>query len=618
MKNLTPIAALPLVVASCAGGVEELPKPNIVWFMIEDTSPQYMALYNDGVGAKTPNLEGLIGESILYTNSFSNAPVSSAARTTLITGCYAPRVAGSLHRKIEPMEMPEGLNMFPAYLRQAGYYTCNAQKTDYNVKTDKSAWDNIKGDVGSWRDREDPSQPFFYVRTTMTSHESKLLFDEATYESVKTRYNPDDVKVHPYLPDTDLVRYTYATFYDRIEDTDTEFGQILSMLEEDGVMDNTFIFFFGDNGGSIPGTKGYTDNIGLRVPLVVYVPEMWREALGIKGGERRDAMVSFMDYGATILNLAGIEVPEKMDGRPFLGVGAAEGRESAVCYGDRFDDLYAFNRVLYRDNFRYARNYQPYHTQGLFSYYRYKSLVFQQWREMYLNGELTPAQASFFEPFGAEELYDQVNDPNELNNLAGDPAYGAMLKKMRGELAAFVDERCDLGFLPEPEILEQSGAKPAEFGAANKSRINRYREVADLQLLSFDEAAPQIEVAINSEDDVERWWGITSAICFGREAVESKPIREAIEAIAKGTDERAYLRTRAEVYLSRGGAKRMSEGEVKSLLSSSKNVAEELLTLNDLAHLFEMNLLPKLRLDKADVPHKDYSVTERLKYLSSK
>lgn len=617
LSAFTAVAALPALTACSSPSIEELGKPNVVWYMTEDTSPQYYGLYNEGRGASSPNLEALAKESIIYTNAFSNAPVSSAARTTLISGCYAPRIAGSLHRHLEPMSMPEGLNMFPAYLREAGYFTCNAQKTDYNVKLDETAWDNISGEVGSWRERKDPSQPFFYVRTNDITHESKFLFDEQTYRTKPTRNNPDSVYLHPYIPDTDLVRYTYATLYDRIEDSDDEFGQIMDMLREDNLLDNTFVFYFGDNGGSMPGTKGYTDNIGLRVPLVVYVPERWRDAIGIPVGEFHDGMVSFMDFGATILNLAGVELPEQMDGVPFLGRDSESGQESVMCYGDRFDDLYAFNRVLYRGKYRYARNYQPYHTQGLYSYYRYKSLAFQQWRDLYLAGELNENQASFFEPFGAEELYDQEADPNEFNNLAGDPAYRSVLEQMRQELADRVDGYCDLGFLPETVILEESGSKPAEYGIAHCAQLERYREVADLQLISYDKAQQSLSDAIASDDEVERWWALTSGVTFGDQAVGNSDFIKAVRKLSS-SDTRSYLRSRANLLLVKGGEKRLSTKEIKSMLSKSSSLAETLLVLNDLAYMKESALLPKLNLKEKDLPYQNMSALERLKYLNQR
>lgn len=592
---------------------KELKRPNVVWYMTEDTSPQFMGLYNEGRGASSPRLEALAKESVVYNNAFSNAPVSSAARTTLITGCYAPRFGGSLHRHLEPMTTPDGLNMFPSYLRDAGYYTCNAAKTDYNVDLDETAWDKINGKVGDWRGRKSPDQPFFYVRTNNVTHEGKLLFDRDTYENKKTITNPADVYVHPSLPNTDLMRYTYATFYDRIKDSDDEFGQILDMLEQDDLLDDTIVFYFGDNGGCVPESKGYTMDVGFRVPLVVYVPEKWRDELGVSAGETSDDMVSFMDFGATVLNLAGIKTPEGMDGSPFLG-DKSKGAESVVCYGDRYDDLYAFNRAIYKGDYRYARNYMPYHARGMYAYYRYKSLALQEAREMYNAGKLNADQSKFFEPMGVEELYDLKNDPNELNNLANDPKYKSLVKKMRSEMNSKIDNYCDLGFLPETIILEEAMPDQAAYGKAHKKELASYREIADFQLLPYSKASKALVAAINSNDEVAQWWAIASAISFGDEILKNEQFITKVKELAKSS--RSFVRVRANVLLAKSGIKSLSESDVKSMIKGSKTLAETLLVFNDLTHLKDTGLLAKQHLVDSDAPFTSYSVEERVLYLN--
>ena len=152
--------------------------------------------------------------------------------------------------------------------------------------------------------------PFFHVYTNAVTHEGKLQFKENALKEIPTHNDPASVTVHPYHPDTELFRYTYATFYDRIQDSDTALGKLIEMLENDDELDNTFVFYFGDNGGSLPGTKGYTTEGGLQVPLVVYVPRKWRDFLPVKVGQRADGFVSFMDLGPTLLHLAGISIPE--------------------------------------------------------------------------------------------------------------------------------------------------------------------------------------------------------------------------------------------------------------------------------------------------------------------
>ncbi|MFI3317350.1 MAG: sulfatase [Rikenellaceae bacterium] len=597
--------------ASAQGATENTAQPNIIWFLTEDLSPHFLALFNDGQGCQMPNVERLASEGLIYPNAYSNAPVSSAARTTLITGCYAPSFAGSFHRHIEINALPEGLHMFPTYLRGAGYYTINAKKTDYNVELDPAAWDNINAQLDTWRTRADKSQPFFMQRSVQSTHESRLLFDEHTYRTVKTRHNPDQVALLPHLPDTHLMRYTYATLYDRIEETDNELGELLTMLEEDGELERTIILFFGDNGGVMPGTKGYTDNVGVQVPLVAYIPAAWREKLGVEAGSTCEDLVSFIDFAPTTLNLAGAQIPERMDGIVFLGQGAVAGNESVVSYGDRFDELYSFNRSIRKGDFRYERNYQPYQTQSLFALYRYKQMAFRQWREMYADRELNEAQSQFFEPQGVEELYDLSTDPNELNNLASDPRYAKKLKKLQEDLNSYLLEKCDLGFFPETIIHERAMANPDNFGKANREQIERYMEVADLQRVPFKRARKEILRALKSEDQVEQWWALTTCAAFGVQAVELAP---AVHELL--SHPRSYVRSKAMLFLEMCGREFTPE-QLKSLFDDVRKDAETLLILNDIAVMVESGLVEPFPFTVEDAPADNFGIEWRIRYLQS-
>lgn len=585
-------------------------RPNIVWFLTEDLSTHYLALYNEGKGAETPNVAWMAQNGITFTNAYSNAPVSSAARTTLITGCYAPKFAGSFHRRLQNMIMPEGLRMFPSYLREAGYYTCNAQKTDYNVKLDTTAWDNIKGQLNSWKDRADKKQPFFFQRSNMITHESKLHFDERVFHCVKTKHNPSDVYLHPSLPDTELMRYTYATFYDRIYESDEELGKLISMLRKEGVLDNTIIFYFGDNGGSLPGTKGYTDDIGIHVPLVVYIPEKWRSKLKIQSGSVVEDLVSFMDFAPTVLSLAGVEIPKQMDGEPFFGTKKKE--DFIVGYGDRFDELYAFNRTLRKGKYRYARNYQPYHAQSLFSFYRYKQLSFREWKNLFNEEKLNGYQSSFFKPFTPEELYDIDKDPYVINNLATDERYKNILCKMRDELNNYLIEQADLGFFPETVILEEGMKNPANWGLENKRRIKRFIDIAELQTSIYTvNVEKELMKAMKSADAVERMWALTTCSYFSNKA-------SALKNIAKKLlyDERSFVRSRAMVFLSKLGV-RFTKNDVISILDNVKTGAETLFILNDLTYMFECELILPFDLREEELKEKCIGVDWRIRYLNS-
>lgn len=590
-------------------------RPNFVWFMAEDISKHYFQLYNDGKeGVSTPNVEKMAEEGITFMNAYSNAPVSSAARSTLITGCYGPRLGISYHRKLEQVPMPEGLYMFPSYLRAAGYHTSNAAKTDYNCMLDKTAWDIVAGKMGDWRKRKSKDTPFLHVITHVGCHESCLQFKESALEKKPTKNAPNAVAIHPNHPDTKLFRYTYATLYDRIQNADAQLGKVIKMLRADGELDNTIIFFMGDNGGCLPGTKGYTRNIGVQVPLVAYIPQKWREYLHIPAGQQVDGFVSFMDLGPTLLHLAGIDVPKQMDGVPFLGHDISlediNKRDEVFCYGDRYDELYAFTRTYRKGNFKYSRNFLPYHPQSLFAFYRYKQAAFRQWKEMYEKGQLNEAQSRFFQPQGTEELYDLSVDPYELHNLAADPRYEDTLKKMRSRLKKNMLKKNDLGLIPETVWLSEGKQNPTAYGEEKHSRLKTYSDLADLELTTFAKGYKKVVKALHSDDATERYWAATVCASWGKEATD---LVDELTRLSK--DKVGFVRARAMVALARMGQPVTPTG-VKEALNLSTGGPESLLILNDVTYMREIGSMSRLNLDKSEVKGECFGLNWRLDYLS--
>ena len=600
-------------------GQEKAKRPNFVWFMAEDIAKHYLALYNaDGTGANTPNVDKLAREGIVFNHAFCNAPVSSAARSTLFTGFYAPRVGLSWHRRLEPITLPEGSQMFPAYLKAAGYSTYNSAKTDYNCIMPEDTWDDFKAKKGDWKNRPDKNSPFFYVQTCTTSHESCLHFNQEKRESTQTRYNPGDVKLAPWHPDTKLFRYTYATFYDRIEDSDTELGDLINSLSEDGVLDDTFIFYMGDNGGALPGSKGYTGEQGLNVPFVVFVPKNWRDKVNLPVGGRTDGFVSFLDFGPTLLHLAGIDIPRHMDGKPFLGADISreeiEQRDIAYGYGDRFDELYAFNRTLRKGNFKYSRNFLPYQPKGFYNYYRYIMLAFKEWQTLYNENKLTDAQKRFFEPQQPEELYDLSADPHEMNNLASNPQYAGKLKELRMMLKRHLVEVNDLGLIPESEWVDEAKNDLVAYGKQKHERIVKYSDIIDLQYLPFDEAKPHLKKALTSSDPVENFWAATVCVSFGKLAED---LKEEVKSLLAKANVSSIAKSRAAVFLS--VIKQIdTASQMKEILHSARSGAEGLLILGDIVYLKDYVSGPVFNLAEKDIKYPVEGCRQRIQYIMQK
>ncbi|MEM6366079.1 MAG: sulfatase, partial [Planctomycetota bacterium] len=323
-------------------------RPNIVWIMSEDNSADYLKHF-DPAGAEAPNIESMAAHGVTFDNAFSNAPVCSVARTTLITSCYAPRIGTQFHRRHLKVPMPDGLQMFPAYLLADGYYTTNNNKEDYNAIKGSDVWSESSRKA-SWTNRPGPTTPFFHVQTFTDSHESRLHFSEAKMQETATETDPSTVSLQPYFPDTPLMRYTRAYYQDRMKVIDKRVGSVLDKLRDAGELENTFVFYFGDHGGVLPRSKGYAYESGLHVPLVIRVPDNFRELADRELGSRTRGFVEFVDFGPTVLSLADVEVPEGIDGKPFMGVDVdpaqIDSRDQTFGYADRFDEKYDLVRTL--------------------------------------------------------------------------------------------------------------------------------------------------------------------------------------------------------------------------------------------------------------------------------
>ena len=552
MKKLLLLFAvlIPTIYTGCnTPAPKSKEKPNFVWLISEDNSKHYLRLFDEH-GMPTPVIEMLAQNGITFTRAFSNAPVCSVARTTLETGCYGPRIGTQFHRKSQPVPLPEGLKMFPTYLRDAGYYTTNKQKTDYNAIPNEGVWDESSKNA-HWRNRK-AGQPFFHKESFADSHESRLHFSEEDMANYSPSLNPDSVFVNPRHPNTPLFRYTNAFYRDKMLVVDNWVKERIQQLEADGLLESTFVFYFGDHGGVLPGSKGYLYETGLHIPLVVRVPEKFRHLVPFKNGEKTDGFVSFVDFGPTLLALAGLEVPEGMDGKPFLGEKIKkehiETRDITYGYADRFDEKYDLVRTIRKGRYKYMRSFQPFNPDALHNFYRYKCLAYKEWRDMYNRGELNETQALFFEPRAPEELYDIENDPYETRNLAGDPAYGNVLVELRNLLIDWVKGMPDLSFYPENELRKSAFENPVVFGQTQKHAIEELIDIANLSLLPYSQARAGIKAALESGHSWKEYWGLITCTTFGKQAAECYPLAQSLL-----NDNQLMVRTRAAEFLALNG-----------------------------------------------------------------
>jgi len=589
--------------------------PNIVWLTTEDNSPHHMKLYN-AEGAAMPTIEKLAKEGIVFDNAFSNAPVCSVARSTLITGCYAPRIFTQFHRRAQHVPLPKGLMPFPFYLKQAGYYTTNNHKEDYNFILPEGVWDE-SSKKASYKNRKS-GQPFFHVQNHTVTHEGNLHFDQKAIDNTLDK-ELEGIKVFPYHPNTKTFRYSYHHFQNRHVLADQKMGEFILDLEEQGLMENTIIFYFGDHGGVLPRSKGYAYESGLQVPLVVYVPEKWKHLFHQSKGSRSKTFVEFVDLAPTVLSLAGVTPPQGIDGTPVSGVfsqaSKIEQKNTTIGYADRFDEKYDLVRTLRVGKYKYIRNYQPFNADALFNFYRYKMLAFQEWDELYRMGELNEEQRQFFEPRGPEGLYDLEQDPHEVNDLSERPQYQEILTRMRSQLREKLTGLPDLSFYPEPYLLENAIENPVAFGQNNQNEISELIEVADLNLSGFKVVKEKIKQALNDNNPWKRYWGLVVCSSFGDKAKTLVPqIKKMVNR-----DNENLVRARAMEYLMLN-QEFFDSKIIDELLKNAKSETEANLILNSLGLIKNLNPHFKFNLSKEIFPLEWYDkpndlINRRMNYL---
>jgi hypothetical protein len=396
-------------------------------------------------------------------------------------------------------------------------------------------------------------------------------------------------------------------------------GEFIADLEQEGLMEDTIIFYFGDHGGVLPRSKGYAYESGLQVPLVVYVPEKWKHLFHHSKGSRAKTFVEFVDLAPTVLSLAGVSPPEGIDGTAVSGVfsqaSAIEKKNTSFGYADRFDEKYDLVRTLRVGKYKYIRNYQPFNIDALYNFYRYKMLAFKQWDNLYNAGKLNQEQRQFFESKGPEGLYDIDQDPHEVNDLSASPAHQEILMQMREQLREKLAALPDLSFYPEPYLLEHASGNPVAFGQNHQQEIKELMAVADLNLSSFEAVQGKIKQALTDDNPWKRYWGLVVCTSFGKKAKTLVPqIKNLVNQ-----DQENLVRARAMEYLILN-QESFDTKIIEELLKKAQSQTEANLILNSLGLIKNLKPQLKFNLSKEIFPPEWYDkpndlVNRRMDYL---
>ncbi|SHN15989.1 uncharacterized sulfatase [Cyclobacterium lianum] len=522
-------------------------RPNILWISHEDLSPIY-GCYGDSL-ARTPAIDELAKRSIRFDQAFSNAPICAPARSTLITGMYATSL-GSQHLRSET-PVPESLKILPEVLREAGYYTSNNVKTDYNF-SHEGRWDE-SSNTAHWRNRPD-DKPFFSVFNIMITHEGPTnALRKTDTESLKEFTDPDQVMLPPYLPDSPKMRQIWAHMYDLLAVFDQRVASLLGDLEEDGLLEETIVFVFSDHGHGLPGHKRWLNNAGLQIPFILHVPEKYKHFVDHIPGTTTDLKVGFVDFAPTVLNLAGATVPEMMEGKSFLGEGATE-KEYVFGYRDRADDCYEVSRSVYDGRYLYVRHFMPqlpyYQNALIFN----KGGSYEEINRLRALGQLPDATQRMFLPKETELLFDLENDPLEQKNLATREEHASRVRKLADELDEWMIRHRDTGLLSEGIMMGQAKGRSVYEVARAYSRES-YQQLLEAARWVGKVSDPNHLIPyFESGEPAQRYWALIALDAYVGNIESTMPhlkklMKDAVPAVAtkaaeimvkRGTDPEAY------------------------------------------------------------------------------
>jgi len=423
-----------LAFALVAGKADADDRPNFIFYITDDIS------FNDygftgHPTIQTPHVDRMAEEGRVFTNAYLSTSSCSPTRCSIITGRYPHNTGASeLHRNL-----PKTQTIFPETLKDAGYYTVLSGKHHMGKAVDRG-FHHVEGGKGPGRQetwtkllKDRPSdKPFFFWLASSDAHHDFRINDDAPV------YDPEDVVVPPYLPDTEKVRQEFADYYHEVSRADHFLGELRQELERQGIADNTYVIFCSDNGRPMPRAKSWLVEEGIKTPFVV-----WKGGT-IEPGET-DSLISVIDISATVLDLAGVKKPETVQGVSFAPVIAdpAKVTRDVVFAEHNWHVHQAHERMVRLGDYLYIHNTWP----ELWTYGMESGPWFPSGEELQRvieAGEASELMASIYKtPRPAEQLYYLPDDPLCLNNLADNAAHSLPLARMKALLEQWTEQTGD-------------------------------------------------------------------------------------------------------------------------------------------------------------------------------
>lgn len=415
---------LPLLMLIGVSGLsaksEQEKRPNILWIMIEDWGPDLSCYGTKGV--HTPHVDGLASEGIRYETAFTTSPVCSTSRSAMMTGMHQNYIGAHQHRTHDKKSLPDGVVPIPNQLAEVGYYTClMSRKIDCNFAPANHD-DLFMG--RDWKGRAD-GQPFF-ARVTFSGTHRAWNRDPQRPIAIK------DVEIPPYYPDNDFVRRDWANGLEQMQLVDRQVGELLQRLEDEGLADNTLVFFLGDHGRCHIRGKQFLYDGGIRIPLIMRWPGK------VKAGQVSKDLVSSLDMCATTLEVAGVTPKVPVHGLSLFSNELGKRKHVFAARG-KMDETHDAMRTIRTKDYKLILNLMPERAWCQFNRYKESSYpVLSEMNVLHMKGKLTPAQSAFMaSKKPGIELFDLREDPFEVNNVADEKKYAKIKARLLKRLEAW-------------------------------------------------------------------------------------------------------------------------------------------------------------------------------------
>jgi len=479
------IALLLLAATLIKSRQEHHQRLNIILIISDDQSAMHMGYAGDPV-VLTPRIDQLAKSGVVFTNAFNNAPACAPSRASMLTGRnFWELEEAAIHFSF----FPSKFQVFTDILADNGYavgYTGKGwgpgnwkgyrERDPSGTAVQEIFYDEVPQGINKNHyaanfkkfHNQKGDKPYFFMLGTTEPHR-----DLARGMGKASGLNPGQVEVPGFLPDTEVVRNDILDYYYEINWLDKQVGEVLDFLREQGELDNTILVITSDNGMPFPRAKSNLYDYGSRLPLVV-------AGAGIsKGGISRSDFVTLKDLAPTFLELAGIEIPQAMNGKSLVSLitksqnGRIENERDHVVMGKELHGWCQPNgeinpvRGIRTDEFLYILNLKPDlwpagHPDPRFAWDLMpfgdvdggptKDELMAKRNESYFR--------SFFDlAFGkraTEELYDVINDPYQLNNLDFKPGYQEIKKNLAAKMNTYLLQTGDPRTLGKPEVFDQA------------------------------------------------------------------------------------------------------------------------------------------------------------------